>query len=283
MLQGYYFIAIIYETSVCQLLSHQNLLVSIFNRLTELKNMPLKEEFRSQGNFLFKNRSYLPLIIVVVGIAVYVYTLYDKNVSFYSFSNNSWEYLFVAIAALGQFIRAYSVGFAAKNTSGRNTKVGQVADSLNSSGIYSTVRHPLYLGNFFMWLGLALFTINFWFIIAFIFMYWLYYERIMYAEEEFLRDKYGNEYEQWASSTPAIIPSFKNWTSPEGSFSLWKVIKQEKAGILNLFLTIFLFKVIAGYTVYEEYSVLNDRWTWALFAAILYYIIVKTVQKTIMK
>ena len=245
--------------------------------------MPLKEEFRAQGNFLFKNRSYLPLIIVVVGIAVYVYTLYDKNVSFYSFSKNNWEFLFVAIAALGQFIRAYSVGFAAKNTSGRNTKVGQVADSLNSSGIYSTVRHPLYLGNFFMWLGLALFTINFWFIIAFVFMYWLYYERIMYAEEEFLRDKYGNEYEQWASSTPAIIPSFKNWTSPEGSFSLWKVIKQEKAGILNLFLTIFLFKVIAGYTVYEEYSVLSDRWTWALFAAILYYIIVKTVQKTIMK
>jgi protein-S-isoprenylcysteine O-methyltransferase Ste14 len=245
--------------------------------------MPLKEEFRSQGNFLFKNRSYLPLIIVVVGIAVYIYTLSDKNISFGSFSTNNWEFLFLAIAAIGQFIRAYSVGFAAKNTSGRNTKVGQVADSLNSSGIYSTVRHPLYLGNFFMWLGLALFTINLWFIIAFIFMYLLYYERIMYAEEEFLRDKYGNDYEQWASVTPAIIPSFKNWKSPEGRFSLWKVIKQEKAGILNLFLTIFLFKVIAGYSIYEEYSVLSDRWTWALFFAILYYIIVKTVQKTIMK
>src|SRR5210317_904195 len=98
--------------------------------------MPLKEEFRSQGNFLFKNRSYLPLIIVVVGIAVYIYTLSDKNISFGSFSTNNWEFLFLAIAAIGQFIRAYSVGFAAKNTSGRNTKVGQVADSLNSSGIY---------------------------------------------------------------------------------------------------------------------------------------------------
>ena len=34
-----------------------------------------------------------------------------------------------------------------KNTSGRNTH-DQVADSLNTSGIYSIVRHPLYVGNF---------------------------------------------------------------------------------------------------------------------------------------
>lgn len=241
--------------------------------------MPLKEEFREQGNFLFKHRSYLPLIIVIVGLIVYVLTTINSQITQEEFVNNNIEFLFLAIAFFGQFIRAYSVGFAAKNTSGRNTSVGQVADSINSTGIYSTVRHPLYVGNFFMWLGIALFTLNFWFVVAFIFLYWLYYERIMYAEEEFLRDKYGVEYETWASRTPSIVPSFKNWVKPEGSFSLWKVIKQEKSGILNLFLTIFLFKIITGYIVFDGFGLLDTYWTWALVGAVLYYTIVKIVQK----
>lgn len=242
--------------------------------------MPLKEEFRTQGNFLFKHRSYLPLIIVVVGLAVYIYTLSSENITLEQFNDYRIEIVFLIVAFLGQFIRAYSVGFAAKNTSGRNTTVGQVADSLNSTGIYSTVRHPLYLGNFFMWLGIALFTANFWFIVAFFFMYWLYYERIMYAEEEFLRDKYGESYTEWASRTPAIIPNLKNWVKPEGEFSFWKVIKQEKSGILNIFLTIFLFKLIAGYLLYDSFSIEENIWTWGLVGAVIYYTIIKIVQKS---
>jgi protein-S-isoprenylcysteine O-methyltransferase Ste14 len=242
--------------------------------------MPLKEEFRTQGNFLFKNRSYLPLIIVAVGLAVYIYTLSSTGTTLEQFNDYNIELIFLLVAFVGQFIRAYSVGFAAKNTSGRNTSVGQVADSLNSTGIYSIVRHPLYLGNFFMWLGIALFTANFWFIIAFLFMYWLYYERIMYAEEEFLREKYGNTYVVWAEKTPAIIPSLKKWIKPDGTFSLWKVIKQEKSGILNIFLTIFLFKVIAGYVLFDEFSIGQNMWTWALIGAVIYYSIVKIVQKS---
>jgi len=83
---------------------------------------------------------------------------------------------------LGLFIRAYAVGHTPANTSGRNTKE-QLADELNTTGIYSMVRHPLYLGNFFMWLGAAVLTKNGWFIVAFILLYWIYYERIMFAEE----------------------------------------------------------------------------------------------------
>lgn len=241
--------------------------------------MPLKEEFLKQGNFLFKHRSNLPLIIVLAGISVYVYTLLTNNISYYEFITNKKELIYLIVALFGLLIRAYSVGFSADNTSGRNTKVGQVADSINKTGIYSIVRHPLYIGNFFMWLSIALFTNNFWFIIAFVFLYWLYYERIMYAEEEFLRDKYGETYINWATETPAIIPNFKKWTKPEGKFNLWKVLKQEKSGVLNLMLTIFLFKIIAGYTLYEQFTFANTYWSYTLIVAIIYYAIVKIIQK----
>ena len=53
-----------------------------------------------------------------------------------------------------------------------------------------------------MWLGLCLLTQNLWFTISFILIYWVYYERIMFAEEAFLTKKFGDTYLEWASRRP---------------------------------------------------------------------------------
>lgn len=127
--------------------------------------MALQEEFESQGNFLFRYRGNLPLIIVFVGIFVFVFDkLYSVDGSCVPYS--VIEYCSLAVSLLGLGIRIYTVGHTPANTSGRNTKQGQLADELNSSGIYSCVRHPLYLGNFFMWLGAALLIANAWFVVV---------------------------------------------------------------------------------------------------------------------
>jgi len=78
------------------------------------------------------------------------------------------ELIFLGVSILGETIRIFTVGYAPRNTSGRNTIAGQIADELNTSGIYSLVRHPLYLGNFFIWLGPVLFVRTFVFVIFFI-------------------------------------------------------------------------------------------------------------------
>jgi hypothetical protein len=41
--------------------------------------MALKEEFKIQGDFLFKYRSYLPLIILGVGLAVFIHDKYHAT------------------------------------------------------------------------------------------------------------------------------------------------------------------------------------------------------------
>ena len=60
------------------------------------------------------------------------------------------------------------VGFTPRGTSGRNTKEGQVAESLNTLGMYSMCRHPLYLGNLLMWLGIVMYMGHLWFAVAFL-------------------------------------------------------------------------------------------------------------------
>ena len=50
-------------------------------------------------------------------------------------------------------------------TSGRNT-AKQVADTLNTTGLYSLTRNPLYLGNAVIYMAIACFLQNVWFAVA---------------------------------------------------------------------------------------------------------------------
>ena len=62
-------------------------------------------------------------------------------------------------------------------------------------------------------------------------LYIIYYERIMFAEEAFLRIRFGEFFEQWASATPAIIPRFSGWKPPSQEFSWRNVIRREYTGL----------------------------------------------------
>lgn len=210
--------------------------------------MALQEEFEKQGNWLFKYRGQLPLIILFIGGYLHLrsemypdsFILRDTPYEIY------YEMFALIIGLVGLFVRIYTVGHTPKNTSGRNTKA-QVADTLNTSGLYSIVRHPIYVGNFLMWLAPALLTGHFWFIVAFCLFYWVYYERIMYAEEQFLRRKFGGQYAEWSKNVPAFFPRFKNFRKSDLPFSWKKVVKKEKNGLFALFLIFAAFDILGAY------------------------------------
>lgn len=239
--------------------------------------MALQEELESQGNVLFKYRGTLPLLLLLIGVLVYIYTKvystgFENVISF-----QAYELACFAVSFFGLIIRIYTVGYTPKNTSGRNTE-GQLADELNTRGIYSMVRHPLYVGNFFMWLGTAMLTQNLWYIIAFVFMYWVYYERIMFAEEQFLRRKFGEVYIDWSKITPAFVLSFKNFKSPKMNFSIKKVIKKEKNGLTAIFVIFLLFRAIGDYITSKTFVI--DSWLFYItMGSIVLYFILKFIKK----
>ena len=208
--------------------------------------MALIEEMESQGNKWFRYRSYIPLIFLFVGLAVHAHHVW-KNVSFferYPDYKTLFEIICLIVSLSGLFVRIFTVGFTPANTSGRNTKEGQIADELNTTGIYATVRNPLYFGNFLMWLGIAMLTVDVWFIVSFCFLYWIYYERIIFAEEQFLRKRFGDVYCDWAKNTPVFFPKFSLYKKPVYSFSWKKVLRKEKNGLTEIFLVFTIFYVI---------------------------------------
>lgn len=240
--------------------------------------MALQEEFEKQGVWLFRYRSTLPLIILFIGAILYLRTKIYPETFFLEETPYEiyYEFFCLLISLFGLGIRIYTVGHTPKNTSGRNTQ-GQVAETLNTTGIYSIVRHPLYLGNFFMWMGPALLTGHFWFVIVFCFFYWIYYERIMFAEEQFLRRKFGNIYTDWAQNVPAFIPNFKNFVKPNLAFSWKKVLKKEKNGLAATFIIFTVFnisgKLIQNETNYNYFIIIPCILT------LLMYLILKYLKK----
>lgn len=240
--------------------------------------MALLEEFEKQGNYLFKYRGILPLVILMAGLGAYIQTEL-KSAGFQDPDlQELYRFFCLFVCFIGFGIRIYTVGHTAKNTSGRNTE-NQLADELNTSGIYSIVRHPLYLGNFFIWMGVALLTENVWFTGLFIFLYWVYYERIMFAEEQFLRQKFRTVYLEWAKRTPAFIPSIKNRTPPKMSFSFKKILKKEKNGFFAIFIVFFIFQCTGN--IIHGINIISLNWLFyaTIFSGIL-YLILKIIKNT---
>lgn len=217
--------------------------------------MPLQEEFERSGSLLFRWRSYLPLALIgVLTVAMDEYRYPCDS----ELLDELWEGACLLISFFGLGIRIFTVGHTPKATSGRNTRE-QVADTLNTTGIYSVLRHPLYLGNFFMFLGVLLFAHTWWLTLIYILAFWLYYERIMFAEEAFLRKKFGDEYLTWANNTPAFIPRLKNYKKSSLPFSLKKVLRKEYNGFFAIILSMFILEETGEIILHGRFG-LDVQW-----------------------
>jgi protein-S-isoprenylcysteine O-methyltransferase Ste14 len=237
--------------------------------------MPLREEFERQGNWLFRRRGFLPLL----GAPLLVLAFHHFS---YPWRNHTldliWEMLWLGVSMTGLSIRVYVAGCTPKRTSGRNTAKGQMADFLNTSGMYSLVRHPLYLGNFLMGLGPVMIFHLWWLVFLYVFLFWLYFERIMFAEEEFLRGKFGNAYFEWSSRTPAFLPNFRNWRPPNLPFSYRTAVKREYQ---TLFLIVAIFTAIEviGDEVVQGRLVVDPLWLIIFSVTLVLFMVVRILRK----
>ena len=236
--------------------------------------MAFINSFEREGNMLFRHRGQIPTMLFLLAIPVVFYT----NISYLDgIPQMILTVLAIVLSVFGFVIRAIAIATTPKGTSGRNTKEGQVAESLNTTGIYSMVRHPLYVGNYFMWIGIVLFTFNFSFVIIVTLMFWLYYERIMYAEERFLERKFGDEYMDWANSTPAFIPSFGKCAKNVVPFSLKSVLRREYSGILATVLGFVFIDDLRNYFTLGK-IIWNTPWHIALIVAVLLALILRSLK-----
>lgn len=235
--------------------------------------MALIHSFEADGNWLFRYRSYVPLGLFVLAIPAVYFTDYDSMSEEFIIAVGRIAML---ISLIGFLIRVYTIGTTPFGTSGRNTDK-QVAEQLNTSGIYSVVRHPLYLGNYLIWLGIILFTKNFYFVIIASLLYWIYYERIMFAEERFLERKFGDAYLQWSLKAPAFIPRLKQFRKSDVPFSLKSVLRREYSGVLATVIGYVYVELLISWFRWHLFSV-GHRMIYVLVASVIITIVLRSVK-----
>jgi protein-S-isoprenylcysteine O-methyltransferase Ste14 len=237
--------------------------------------MALREELERAGNWLFRWRSYIPLLLIVPTLVAMHHPEYlaqDRA------GNDAWAVFCLAVSLCGLGIRVVTVGHVPQRTSGRNTRDGQIAEVLNTTGVYSLVRHPLYLGNFTIWIGISLFCRLWWLTAIFALAFWIYYERIMFAEEEFLRRKFGEAYLAWADSTPAFLPRFTGWKRPDLPFSLRTVLRREYPGLFGICASFFALEAYQRVVIQGQWRP-NPLWTGIFLAGLVLFLTLRTLKR----
>ena len=236
--------------------------------------MAIIEEIERSGQWLFRWRGYLPLAVVVLALLA-VST--ESHAAASRFPIAAWEAGCLALSGLGLVIRVLAIGHTPAGTSGRTAR-RQVAAMLNTTGVYSMVRHPLYLGNFFLMLGVVLFARSLWLTVWYPLSFWLYYERIMAAEEDFLRRSFGPEFEAWSRLVPAFVPRMSGWVAPDLGFSLRNVLRREYNGFFAVFLAMFLLD-IARNEARSGRLVADPRWLVLLGLSMAVWLVLRSLKR----
>ena len=138
-----------------------------------------------------------------------------------------------ALAAVGQLWRIYAAGVIYKNR------------KLASTGAYSLVRHPLYLGNFLILVGFAIAGGN-WIVMAVVaFFFLFYYPAAIRYEDHKLEEIFADEWRSWSKNIPGMFPTKLNWQPNEDAS--WDL---RQSMIRNGELAYTVFEVGAGILLY---------------------------------
>jgi protein-S-isoprenylcysteine O-methyltransferase Ste14 len=152
------------------------------------------------GQFFFRYRNVVgpAILLIVILFATPRHLLGDQDA-------DGWmDLLGACVVGLGLGVRAMTIGYEYIVRGGRKRQV--YADKLVQGGVYAHTRNPMYLGNGLIALGMVL-IINApeVYLIA-VPMIVLVYATIIAAEEAYLREKFGAEFDDYCARVPRILP-----------------------------------------------------------------------------
>jgi protein-S-isoprenylcysteine O-methyltransferase Ste14 len=198
-----------------------------------------QQELARSGKALFVIRGAYIYAVIIAGTVI-AWCSRDLGPFASAEADRAWFWVSLAVAALGALIRIFTSGWAALGTSGRVKKAAEAAE-LNTTGPYSLVRNPLYVGRIVNYTGLAMLSGSWVFGALTLLLSILIYERVSIYEEEFLRGKFGQAHADWARDVPALLPRLHGWVSPKYRFWWKRMIWRERQKVFLLGTALFLY------------------------------------------
>lgn len=231
------------------------------------------------GNFFFKYRNFLFLFLY---LALFIpspplFTAKAFGLHFY------WYPLIggLVITVTGQLIRGVTISLAYIVRGGKDKQV--YAEGLVTSGFFAHCRNPLYVGNVLMLLGVGVLINSLLYLAVFIPLFLFIYQAIVLAEENYLRQKFGDGFEAYTKKVHRwLINPFGLYHTITGMHFSWKrwLIKEYNTQVVWLAgITLILFFYYTPLWGWET----QQRNTWLaiiLFILAVYYVTIRYLKKS---
>ena len=182
------------------------------------------------GKVLFRYRNGLGPVLFVVALL-----LSRPRAPFGDMDwKNALEIAGALVAFAGQALRALTIGYDYIVRGGRNRQV--YADRLVVGGIFAHCRNPMYTGNILIAVGIALVVNAYAFYLIVVPAILLVYHAIVAAEEAYLREKFGGEYDDYARRVNRWWPRFAGFRATVSGhrFNWSRVVVKEYGTFLLL-------------------------------------------------
>jgi protein-S-isoprenylcysteine O-methyltransferase Ste14 len=149
------------------------------------------------GNFLFRNRNGIfPLFYLMLFVPSWEVFPNPVTAMIIGFS----------VTITGQLIRIITIGLVYIIRGGKDRRV--YAEDLVTTGIFSHCRNPLYVGNILILVGLGIASNSLLFMTVFTPLFLFFWQAIVLAEENYLRNKFGEQYNDYCKRVNRWLINF---------------------------------------------------------------------------
>lgn len=146
------------------------------------------------GGFLFRYRGQTPIPFVLIMI-------------FYASADTMSLLIGTVSMVMGELIRIIGVTHIGGVS---RTKTFSTGQKLITTGPFSFVRNPLYIGNFFLSVGITISAnVNIYFTLIFIAFFAFQYTLVVRWEESNLKKVFGKEFEEYMVKVPRWVPAIR--------------------------------------------------------------------------
>ena len=128
----------------------------------------------------------------------------------------------IVLAAIGMVGRIWCLTYSS----------GYKSSELVTQGPYSVSRNPLYFFSFVGLVGIGLATETFTLTLVLIVFFAIVYPAVIAGEEEFLRGKFGQAYEEYSRRTPRFFPNSALFAEPESYTVLPRTLRRSLGGVI---------------------------------------------------
>jgi protein-S-isoprenylcysteine O-methyltransferase Ste14 len=227
----------------------------------------------SLGNFLFHYRNGLFPILYALLLVKSPPLLADYRRA---------ALMGLLVAALGQSVRAVTIGLEYIKRGGRERQV--YADRLVQGGIFAHCRNPLYLGNFVILLGVGLASNSLLFLSLALPLFAFAYAAIIAAEEAYLRRKFGAEFDDYCARVNRLVPRLSGLSRTVAGLRFnWRRLITAEYGSAFIWLAAISLVTLKNTWMAGDYRAGNPTvWaSWSLFvAACLAYALARFLKKS---